>query len=68
MIVRFRVQYLTYNFQAPDIQQEIWEMNDPEVKDSSLDQQYAIRYIYNWIFMIKAGNAVVFILFPLILV
>ena len=43
-------------------------MNDPEIANSSLDQQYAIRVVYIWIFMIKAGNACIFILFPLILI
>jgi hypothetical protein len=28
-IVGFRVQYLLYNLQAPAIQEDYWNMNDP---------------------------------------
>jgi hypothetical protein len=31
MVVRFRVQYLAYNLQAPEIQKDYWNMNDPEI-------------------------------------
>jgi hypothetical protein len=33
MAVRFRVQYLDYNLQAPEIQQIYWKLNDPEAKN-----------------------------------